>query len=129
MGIGRGAWRWKRGEWNTIRLSMRLNTPGLRDGAVRVEHNGATVIQYDKMNWRLNERVVVEGARAAALQSYAIITFVPFTAGRLLSCPGFESSPLLTHPPPRPRRPRLHDLFRRLDRHLAQDAVGALPRY
>ncbi len=61
MGIGRGTWRWKRGEWNTVRLSMRLNTPGLRDGTVRVEHNGATVLQYDKMNWRLNDRVVIEG--------------------------------------------------------------------
>jgi hypothetical protein len=101
MGIGRGTWQWKRGEWNTIRLSMRLNTPGLRDGAVRVEYNGATVLQYDKMNWRLNDRVVIEGALAAPLQSYTIIVFifVSFTAGRLLSCPRIKSSSA--------RRPRL----------------------
>ena len=124
VGLGRGAWRWTRGAWNTVRLTMRLNTPGLRDGAVRVEHNGVTVVQYDKMNWRLTERVAIEGARAAPVAAH------PAGRGSARSR-SLLPSPPAPHPPPRPPRPprpRLHHLLRRPS-HLAQDAVGALPRH
>lgn len=42
--IGRGAWTFKAGEWNTMSEHIKLNTPGAEDGAVQVFWNGNAVI-------------------------------------------------------------------------------------
>lgn len=43
----------KAGEWNTISINLKLNTPGEADGSVSVTTNGKTKSQ-EGMTWRLN---------------------------------------------------------------------------
>ncbi|KAJ8656199.1 hypothetical protein O0I10_008212 [Lichtheimia ornata] len=37
--LGRGSWTFARGKWVTVRQTVRLNTPGVRNGMVRVDVN------------------------------------------------------------------------------------------
>lgn len=43
--------RFKVGAWNSVALSMRLNTPGQRDGYISLAVNGARR-EYQAMYWR-----------------------------------------------------------------------------
>ncbi|KAI8929494.1 hypothetical protein BC831DRAFT_547607 [Entophlyctis helioformis] len=50
--MGRGAWRWQRGQWNRVSQTVRLNTLGRTDGSVTVRVNGEQVISYNQIAWR-----------------------------------------------------------------------------
>eukprot|EP00842_Homolaphlyctis_polyrhiza_P007053 jgi/Hompol1/937/HPOL_001073-RA len=50
--IGRGAWSWSTGSWNTISQTITLNTPGVNNGVVQVSFNGVSVINYGNVAWR-----------------------------------------------------------------------------
>lgn len=52
--FGRGSFKFRRGEWNKIHMSLTLNTAGQADGKIEMQHNGVTVLSYDKMVWRLS---------------------------------------------------------------------------
>ncbi|KAI9256650.1 hypothetical protein BDA99DRAFT_547913 [Phascolomyces articulosus] len=40
--LGRGSWKFKTGDWNTVRQTLKLNSPGKDDGSVTVEVDGKT---------------------------------------------------------------------------------------
>ncbi|KAG8838867.1 hypothetical protein FRB91_007347 [Serendipita sp. 411] len=50
--VGRGAWRFKQGEWNTMTEYVKLNAPGAEDGAVKVWWNGNLVISAEGIDIR-----------------------------------------------------------------------------
>ncbi|GAA5921635.1 hypothetical protein JCM1841_000885 [Sporobolomyces salmonicolor] len=53
LSIGRGAWTFKTGAWTTLRQEIKLNTPGLADGAFKVFANDELVISSDAVIFRL----------------------------------------------------------------------------
>ena len=48
----RGSWFWKKGEWNRVRMTMGLNTPGRADGTLEVQIDGKVVLAFNEINWR-----------------------------------------------------------------------------
>ncbi|GAA5948145.1 hypothetical protein JCM3765_007128 [Sporobolomyces pararoseus] len=50
--IGRGAWTFERGAWSNIRQEIRLNTPGIADGGVRIFVNDKLVLSSDAVLYR-----------------------------------------------------------------------------
>ncbi|GAA5893561.1 uncharacterized protein JCM6883_003559 [Sporobolomyces salmoneus] len=50
--IGRGAWTFERGAWSNIRQEIRLNTPGVADGGVRIFVNDKLVLSSDAVLYR-----------------------------------------------------------------------------
>ncbi|GAA6008210.1 hypothetical protein JCM11491_001930 [Sporobolomyces phaffii] len=52
--IGRGAWTFERGAWSNIRQEIRLNTPGIADGGVRIFVNNKLVLSSDAVLYRSN---------------------------------------------------------------------------
>ncbi|GAA5978055.1 hypothetical protein JCM5350_007382 [Sporobolomyces pararoseus] len=50
--IGRGAWTFERGAWSNIRQEIRLNTPGIADGGVRIFVNDKLVLSSDEVLYR-----------------------------------------------------------------------------
>jgi len=66
VSFGRGSFKFKVGEWQTIRLTVGMNTPGQTNGYVTVEVNGQTVISYDGMQWRTRNGINVEAVEIAS---------------------------------------------------------------
>ena len=62
---GRGAFTFKRGEWNKITMTLNLNTPNVTNGVVEVKFNDAVAIRYDKINWRQFGNIFIEGVEVA----------------------------------------------------------------
>jgi hypothetical protein len=58
---GRGAFRFKRGEWNKLKITLSLNKVGAQNGFLGLEFNGKTVISYNKMVWRKKNNIYIEG--------------------------------------------------------------------
>ncbi|BGP16571.1 hypothetical protein JCM10213_000517 [Rhodosporidiobolus nylandii] len=54
MSIGRGAWTFQRGAWTTVRQNLKLNTPGVADGAFEIYVNDALVLSSDAVVFRKN---------------------------------------------------------------------------
>ncbi|GAA5904042.1 hypothetical protein JCM6882_003808 [Rhodosporidiobolus microsporus] len=54
MSIGRGAWTFARGAWTTVRQNIRLNTPGIADGGIRIYVDDVLVISSDTVLFRKN---------------------------------------------------------------------------
>lgn len=52
--------KFKPGEWNSVCIWIRLNTPGSKDGELLLEVNGV-IQKYDKMVWRSDMGVKVGG--------------------------------------------------------------------
>ncbi|KAI7868097.1 hypothetical protein BDF14DRAFT_1982863 [Spinellus fusiger] len=50
--LGRGTWKFKTGEWMTVRQSIKLNTPGELDGNLVVYVNGEQVLEEDSIAFR-----------------------------------------------------------------------------
>ncbi|GAA6000063.1 hypothetical protein JCM10207_006035 [Rhodosporidiobolus poonsookiae] len=44
MSIGRGAWAFERGAWSTVKQTIKLNTPGVADGAFEILVNDVLVL-------------------------------------------------------------------------------------
>jgi hypothetical protein len=58
----RGAFFFQKGAWNKIRLDMTLNSPAnVTNGKLRLHFNDQLVISFDAMNWRMYEKIFVEG--------------------------------------------------------------------
>ncbi|GAA5975727.1 hypothetical protein JCM11641_005849 [Rhodosporidiobolus odoratus] len=54
MSIGRGAWTFQRGAWTTVRQNLKLNNPGVADGAIEIWVNDALVLSSDAVVFRKN---------------------------------------------------------------------------
>lgn len=54
LSIGRGAWKFARGDWTTIRQDIWLNTPGQNDGGFNIWINGQLVINANEVRYREN---------------------------------------------------------------------------
>ena len=50
--VARGSWRYVKGQWNDMELSVVLNTPGVADGRLRVSHNGRVVVDVEQVYFR-----------------------------------------------------------------------------
>ncbi|TPX60718.1 hypothetical protein PhCBS80983_g01620 [Powellomyces hirtus] len=59
--IGRGAFTFKTGVWQSLLQRITLNTPGKNNGRVQVFHNGVEVIDFDQVSWRDSSSVTFEG--------------------------------------------------------------------
>lgn len=57
-----------RGKWTCVEVSMKLNTPGLSDGAMTFSVNGKVQATSDKLNWRGSYSTY--GINAIMLESY-----------------------------------------------------------
>jgi hypothetical protein len=80
----RRAWQFVRGAWSTFKITVILNTPGKLDGVLEVQHNGVTVIRYDRMSWRKYESVHVESAWMSFWYGGSGTTWAPLTDQYLL---------------------------------------------
>ncbi|GAA6028396.1 hypothetical protein JCM8097_007011 [Rhodosporidiobolus ruineniae] len=85
MSIGRGAWNFTRGGWTTVRQTVKLNTPGIADGAFRIFVNDALVLSSDAVLFRKN-------LAAAAVPSPSSTSRKPSTTTTSRSSPTPESS-------------------------------------
>ncbi len=59
--LGRGSFTLATGSWNTIRLTIRLNTGGAQNGGLDLTVNGRPAISYQKMDWRSTGAVKLTG--------------------------------------------------------------------
>lgn len=59
--IGRGAFKFRPGQWQSVLQRITLNTPGKADGRVQVFSNGAEVIDFAEVSWRKTAKVGFEG--------------------------------------------------------------------
>jgi hypothetical protein len=62
--IGRGAWTWKRGEWNTVAMRVKLNTAGQKDGEQQIWLNGESVLDVKQLQIRMQDNVKFQGIMA-----------------------------------------------------------------
>lgn len=61
VSIGRGNWRFPRGEWVSVELEAMLNTPGKQDGVVRVWVAGQPVVERTDIVYRDTPALGVDG--------------------------------------------------------------------
>lgn len=54
LSIGRGAWKFARGDWTTIRQDVWLNTPGQNDGGFNIWINGQLIMSANEVRYREN---------------------------------------------------------------------------
>ncbi len=59
--LGRGKWRFQRGQWQNIAQSVHLNTPGKTDGSIKVWHDGHLVFTQQHLNIRAKASVDIDG--------------------------------------------------------------------
>lgn len=59
--IGRGSWRFEPGIWYKIEQEIKLNTPKLADGEIRVWVNDALVLDQRNLLFRTSESLQIDG--------------------------------------------------------------------
>lgn len=59
--IGRGAWTFQAGAWNTVAELIKLNTPGQNDGVLQLWVNGTMVIDVKGLEFRNSSESVFQG--------------------------------------------------------------------
>jgi hypothetical protein len=59
--LGRGAFKFKTGEWTAVSQTITLNTLGKKDGKFSVSCNGEEVISFDRVSWQSNTKVPFVG--------------------------------------------------------------------
>jgi hypothetical protein len=59
--LGRGKWRFRPGKWHLIEQEVRLNTPGKRDGRVRVWFDEKLVLDEQNLLFRTVPGLKIEG--------------------------------------------------------------------
>ncbi|XP_064603705.1 uncharacterized protein LOC135469104 [Liolophura sinensis] len=59
--LGRGSWKWKTGEWQTISQHVHLNTLGKHDGYIKVWLNGKQVYESRNLLFRREHSVEITG--------------------------------------------------------------------
>ncbi len=62
VSFGRGAFRFRKGQWHKIRVTVTLNDPDTPNGFLGVEFDGKQVISYDGMRWRTRDDMKIEAA-------------------------------------------------------------------
>ena len=60
VSFGRGSFKFDKGKWHRISLSIVLNDPNKANGYVELQVNGRKVLSYDEMRWRTTNKVKVE---------------------------------------------------------------------
>lgn len=67
VSFARGSFIFKRGQWQRIRVALKLNNPpGTPNGIVELAVDGNVVIRYDKMNWRNTNDIKIEAIEFAS---------------------------------------------------------------
>ncbi|KAI8100558.1 hypothetical protein M9434_004950 [Picochlorum sp. BPE23] len=75
--LGRASFRFQPGQWNKVKVQMKLNNPGYPDGMIRLVVNDQTA--YEKFNfvWRTNDTVKIEGINIASWYGGSDATWSP----------------------------------------------------
>lgn len=66
VSFGRGTFKFKRGQWQRLTLSMVLNDVGKANGYLELQVDGKRVLSYDQMRWRTRSKVKVEAIDVAS---------------------------------------------------------------
>ena len=77
--IGRATFRFVPGQWHQMKLQMRLNTPGLADGLMKLTVNGVTAVDKNNVVWRTDPSVNIEGVNIASWFGGSSDTWAPST--------------------------------------------------
>lgn len=77
--VGRATFRFVPGQWNQMKLQMRLNTPGLADGLLKLTVNGVTAVDKNNVVWRTDPAVNIEGVNIASWFGGSSETWAPST--------------------------------------------------
>jgi hypothetical protein len=64
--FGRGTFKFQRGVWQQIRMTITLNDPNVANGYFGLEYNGKLVNSYEKMKWRVNGDMNIEGVEISS---------------------------------------------------------------
>jgi hypothetical protein len=75
--IGRASFQFQAGQWNAMKLQMKLNTPGVADGLLRLTVNDVTVVDKSNMVWRTDSSVNIEGINIASWYGGSSSTWAP----------------------------------------------------
>lgn len=76
LSIGRGAWKFVRGDWTTIRQDIWLNTPGQNDGGFNIWINGQLVMSANEIRYR-------ENAASCSIEALPAGQDAPFAAAAM----------------------------------------------
>lgn len=66
VSFGRGSFKFQRGVWQQLRITITLNDPDVTNGYLGLEYNGNLVASYDKMKWRTSGDMKVEGVEISS---------------------------------------------------------------
>lgn len=77
ISLHRASFQFQRGQWNSLKLQMRLNTPNITDGMIRLTVNGNLAFEMYNVNWRLTEDVKIEGINIASWYGGSDATWAP----------------------------------------------------
>lgn len=61
VSYGRGTFKFNRGEWNKVQISLTLNDPGEKNGYLNLVFNGKKVLEFNKMMWRSSSDIYIDG--------------------------------------------------------------------
>ena len=75
--LGRASFQFQRGAWNTLKLQMKLNTPGIPDGLLKLSVNGLPVVDKTNVVWRTDPSVNIEGINIASWYGGSSSTWAP----------------------------------------------------
>lgn len=81
--FGRASFQFQRGSWNTLKLHMRLNTPGFADGVLRLTVNNLPVVEKNNVVWRTDPTVNIEGISIASWYGGSSESWAPILDQRL----------------------------------------------
>lgn len=62
----RASFQFKKGQWNSLKLEMRLNTLNVTDGFLKLTANGQVAFEYSNIVWRIYDNVNIEGVNIAS---------------------------------------------------------------
>jgi len=88
LSIGRGAWKFARGDWTTIRQDIWLNTPGQNDGGFNIWINGRLVMSANEVRYR-------ENAASCNIEPLPAGQDAPFVAAATSTLPATWSSEIM----------------------------------
>ena len=66
VSFGRGSFKFQKGTWQKLRITVTLNDPGTANGYLGLEYNGELVASYDKMMWRAKSDMKIEAAEMSS---------------------------------------------------------------
>lgn len=75
--LGRASFRFQAGQWNKIKMQMKLNTPGVPNGMIRLSVNDQMALEKFNFVWRTNDTVKIEGVNIASWYGGSDATWSP----------------------------------------------------